>query len=46
MADFEGIKEIVHQVALQAAIAVMMTFGDIETGPWPAMTFISERCKG
>ena len=36
MADFEGIKQTVHQVALQAAIAVMMAFRETETGLSPA----------
>ena len=36
MADFESIKEIVNQVAVHAAIVVMMAFRDTETGPQPA----------
>ena len=38
MADSESIKEIVYQVAVQAATTVMMTFRDTETGPWLATT--------
>ena len=37
MAYSESIKEIVNQVAVQAATAVMIAFRDTETGPWPAV---------
>ena len=38
MADSDSIKEIVNEVAVQVATAVMMAFRDTETGPWPATT--------
>ena len=38
MAGSESIKEIVNQVAIQAATAVMMAFRDTEMGPWLATT--------
>ena len=38
MPNFESIKEIVIQAAMQAATAVIMAFRDTETGPWPVRT--------
>ena len=46
MTDFEGIKEIVNQVDVQAEMAVMMVFRDRDTGSWLATTKTSERHKG
>ena len=34
MADSENIKEVVHQVAAQVLMAVMMVLRDTETGFW------------
>ena len=36
MANSEGIEDIVNQVAIQAAMAVMMAFRDMDTGSQPA----------
>ena len=33
MAESEGIKEVVNQAAMQAAVAVMMAFSYKEAGP-------------
>ena len=33
MAESEGVKEIVNQVAVQVATAVMMAFSDTDVGP-------------
>ena len=38
MVDSEDIKQIVNQVAIQAATAVMMAFTNTEAGPQPATT--------
>ena len=46
MTDIEGMKEIVNQVAIQAATAIMMAFRDtdIGAGQWQPQT--SEKNKG
>ena len=36
MAEYEGIKEIVNQVAAQAPKAITMAFRDMDQGSWPA----------
>ena len=38
MADSEGIKEMGNQVAVLAAMVVMMAFRDTNTGPEPNTT--------
>ena len=38
MAELEGIKEIVNQVAVQAATAVMITLRDADAEPQPTTT--------
>ena len=38
MAESEGMKEIVNQVAVQAATAVMTVLRDVDVGPKPTPT--------
>ena len=38
MADNEGIKDIVNQVAILEAVAIMMAFRDTDTASWAATT--------
>ena len=45
MADSEGIKEIVNQVAIQAAMAVIMSFRDMTQHPSQPQPQTSERHK-